>query len=107
MSDVEDTGSKVHRPAQHAGEWNDDGMFGGIGRLAPGVVLLPARALTADHVRPGSAQPGILHRLVCIDRDVMGRCDLRDVKIVAHHVLAGKPFTATTRVDDLATVADI
>src|ERR1700730_629808 len=103
MSDVEDAGGEIHRATEHAGKWNDDCVFGWISWLVPGVILLPARALTTDHVRPGSAQPGILHRLVCIDRDVMGRCDLRDVKIMPHHVLAGGPFATTTFVQDVAT----
>ena len=82
-------------------------MFRRIGRSAPGVILLPARALTADHVRPRAAQPGILHRLVRIDGDVVGRRDLGHVQIVPHHVLAGEPFTTPALVNDVPAVADI
>src|SRR3979409_1548174 len=107
MSDVEDARRKIHRPAEHACKWNDDGVFGRVGRYSPGVKFLPACALATDHVRPSPAQPRLLDGLMGVDRDVMGRGDLGHVKIMAHHVLAGEPFTSATAVNDVATVADI
>src|ERR1700676_5356119 len=107
MGDVEDAGRKVHRSAEHASKWNYDCVFGRVGRITPGVIFLPARALPADHVRPSSAQAGILDGLMRVDCDVMGGRDLGHVKIMTYHVLAGEPLTTATAVDDVAAVADI
>jgi hypothetical protein len=107
MSNVEDPGRKVHRSSQHARKWNDDRVFRWVGRIAPGIELLPPRALATDHVGPRPAQPGILDRLVCIDSNMMPRCHLGYVQIVAHHVLAGEPFTAATAVNNITAVANI
>src|SRR3546814_18910988 len=72
-SDVEDARREIHRPAEQPGEGQYRHMLGRVGRIAPGVELLPARALAADPVRPGAAQPRVLDRLVRVDGDMILR----------------------------------
>jgi hypothetical protein len=86
LREVEDARREVHRPAEHPGEGQDGHMLGGIGRIAPCVEFLSARAFAADHVGPGAAQPRILDRLVRVDRDMYFAAVSYDVEMMAHHI---------------------
>src|SRR3546814_5505506 len=82
-------------------------MLGRVGRIAPGVELLPARALAADPVRPGAAQPRVLDRLVRVDGDMILRRALHHVEMMAHRILAREPLRPAVAVDDRAARANI
>src|SRR3546814_14980431 len=82
-------------------------MLGRVGRIAPGVELLPARALAADPVRPGAAQPRVLDRLVRVDGDMILRRALHHVEMMAHRILAREPLRHAVAVDDRAARANI
>ena len=55
---------------------------------APRVVLLAARALAAQHVRPSASLAGIVNRLMDVDGDAVLGGRLHDLAVMPHHVLA-------------------
>ena len=82
-------------------------MLGRIGRIAPGVEFLTARALAAHPIGPGAAQPGVLHRLVRVDRAAMVRGALHDVEVVTYHILTREPLHLASPILDRPAVTDI
>src|SRR3546814_5693189 len=64
--DVEDARREIHRPAEQPGEGQYRHMLGRVGRIAPGVELLPARALAADPVRRSEEHTSELQSLMRI-----------------------------------------
>ena len=86
--DIEDPGREVHWSGQQSRE-EEDGLV--LRRIAavttPGVVLLPARSLTAHHVGERAALAGVVHRLVDVQHDAVTRGQLEHPAIVVHHRL--------------------
>src|SRR6185437_11987875 len=88
LEDVEDPRGLIEGPVQHPGEEENGLMLGRIAALAaPGVVLLPARALPGYEVGVRAALPGVVHRLMRVYRDLMLRGFLHAVAVVPDHGL--------------------
>ncbi len=80
-------------------------MLGGIAAVAfpaPGVVLLPAGALAAQHVRIRPPLTRVLDRLVHVERDLVARRRLDDLAPVPDHVLAVVGVALGREVADVA-----
>ena len=76
-------GVKSIGPGQQPGEEEDRLVLRRVAAVAaPRVVLLPARALAAHHVRIGAALAGVVHRLVHVEHDPVPRRRLDHLAVV-------------------------
>ena len=83
-------------------------VLGRIATLAaPRVVLLPARALAAHHVRPRATLAGVVNRLVHVEHDAVLRRRLDHLAVVAHRELRVVRVSAAQRVRDVARLERI